>query len=150
MLDYGIALRMDQYDLSVHMSLRMLKVLILTCGRNKAYIRSTISNFQVLLYHKDTKTGVQKMFRGNIGCLNEESGECSFAALSRLITNCPQKNKLKYVSKMYGLLPIYRQVMQEISADVKAPLCSRSSIGNIAVDSKEVTIHRADYVLLDV
>jgi hypothetical protein len=153
-LDYGIALKMDKYKLSMNMLLRMIKVFSCISTSNFTYVRSMIVSYQVLLYHNYTKTGVRTMIRDNIACLNEESGECSFATLSRLVTKSATKNDFKYMDSMYGILPVYRQVCQDISEDVKAPLCARGTVSNLDLSSDPVKatisflrgwIHRARY-----
>ena len=115
----------------------------ISSSRNQTYIRALIVNFQVMLFHEHTDTEVHKMFKENITIINEESGEASFAALSRLITNSTKKNQLDYMSKMYKLLPLYRQIMQDVQMDVKAPLCSRRTITGIRDDDPHVKATRA-------
>lgn len=135
---------MDKYDLTMDMTLRMLKVLVCISGkRSQTYVRALIVNYQVLLFHKSHNTEMHKMFSENVSCVNEESGEASFAALSRLITNSTKKSKLKYMCEMYQLLPLYRQIMQEVKMDVQAPLCSRRTVTGITDEDPHVRATRA-------
>ena len=61
------------------------------------------------------------MLKDNIACVNEESGECSFATLARLVTKSSIKNQFKYMDSIYSILPVYRQICQDVADDVKAP-----------------------------
>lgn len=119
--------------------LRLIKVLAcLQTSRQKAYLRTNIVNYQILLYHQSAATGIKDMFESNISCLDEESGECSFAALSRLVSHQSQKINFKKLAEKYKLIPIYRQVVSELSLDVTAPLCANNTTHNLTETSAPV------------
>ena len=135
-LDYGIALSLDNYKISMQAYYKMFKVMV--CLGSRTYIRNLIANSLILLYHNSNKTFFHTMITNNIACLNEEAGEASFAALGRAVLTSNQKSKFESMNKAFKLQSIYRSIASDVNENQKQPLCSRHNKDKLDPKSTEV------------
>ena len=60
---------------------------------------------------------MHQMMESNMAIVNEELGEISFSMLSRCVLGDTVKDEFKHMSKMYSLLPIFRDIKYDVMAD---------------------------------
>ena len=135
-LDYGIAMRMDDYELGMSYMYKIIKVM--ACLGCNEYTRPMLINACLLQYHKRNNTTFHQMISSNFSILDEEPGEISFSILSRFVLGDHQKCKFNHVSKAYTMLNAYRHAVEQlVGEDIQM---RRKSKYEIKPDSDEVQL----------
>ena len=81
------------------------------------YPQMILTNLLILEYWRSIGYVGWKMIRRNTSIINEELGEGFFSILSRSVLGDTTTSHFEHLSKMYSLLPIYRDVRNDISYD---------------------------------
>jgi hypothetical protein len=88
-------------------------------GTRKAhdYPKMQLTNILILEYWRSIDHVAWKMIARNVSMVNEELGEMTFSVLSRCVLGDTLKSQFDHLSKMYTLLPVYREVKNDIRDD---------------------------------
>ncbi len=88
-------------------------------GTKKAhdYPKIELTNLLILEYLRSIGHVAWKMISNNVSFVNEELGEMTFSVLSRCVLGDTLKSQFQHLSKMYTLLPIYRDIKNDIADD---------------------------------
>jgi hypothetical protein len=88
-------------------------------GTRKAhdYPKMQLTNILILEYWRSIDHVAWKIIIRNMSMVNEELGEMTFSVLSRCVLGDTLKSQFEHLSKMYTLLPVYREVKNDIRDD---------------------------------
>ena len=88
-------------------------------GRRSAhnYPKMQLSYLLILQYWKSIDHCTYKMMLNNMGIFNEELGEIGFSILARASLGDHIKDDFDHMSKLYKLMPVYRDLKREVLRD---------------------------------
>jgi hypothetical protein len=95
----------------------LYKVKVQGKGTAHNYPKVQLSYLLVLSYWQTKKHCTWEMMKSNMGIFNEESGEISFSVLSRCVLGDSMKSDFDHMNKMYSLLPVFRDIKNDVLAD---------------------------------
>ena len=107
-------------------------------SRNHDYPKKIMTYLLTLNYWRHNDMPIWKMMEHNICILNEELGELYYSILSRCVLGDNIKCNFDHMNKIYKLLPIYRDIREEMFVDNN----NKDSITwhhQIPVDAPDVT-----------
>ena len=104
MLDYGVALKLNNGKLMVKMLIRLLHVLIsLNTPREHGYTASIVTQILIVLYQKKHDTPAWRMLKHDFTVFNEEVGEMAFSILARCVLGDSSQSRLEHLNEAYTL-----------------------------------------------
>lgn len=118
---------------------RLIRVLtMLGC---QEYVKCMLLNYAILQHLQRTNNPIIKVLKDSLGVVNEHAGEVSFSVLARLVIGDTQKHKATYMSEMYGLIPLFREVTTDFEEDL---MVSKGKNGHKRIfrDGEQVQTHR--------
>ena len=118
---------------------RLIRVLtMLGCHE---YVKCMLLNYAILQHLQRTKNPIINVLKDSLGVVNEHAGEVSFSVLARLVIGDTQKHKATYMSEMYSLVPLFREVTTDFEEDL---MVSQGKNGHKRVfrDGEQVQTHR--------
>ena len=126
--DYYISRRFRDLRVSVQALYRlciageMLRV-IQVPGRGNAhnYPKMMLSNLLIIDHWRTTNYVGLQMMKDNMQIVNEEIGETTFSMLGRVVLGHTIKSDFEHMCKMYSLLPLYRDVVNEFELEDQKP-----------------------------
>lgn len=88
-------------------------------GRRSAwhYPKTQLSYMLILTHWQKHNHYSYRMMLSNMGIYNEELGEIGFSILSRVVLGDHCKNDFEHMDRMYKLLPVYRDLKNEVLKD---------------------------------
>ena len=107
-------------------------------NKSHNYPRRQLAYMLTLAYWIKIQHITTTMIDGNMHMVNEESGEILFSALGNAVLGDNIKSDFDHMNKLYKLIPVYREVLRDIKADVNKNPDSITWHHNISVDSVEV------------
>jgi hypothetical protein len=117
-------LKMERSDDMILATARILKCLtlmqhwIIPTSGSPMYRKSIQKQLLLLMHLKAKNLPMYHIFKNNLSCFNEESGEVSFSILSRCAINDTRKHDLNHLRTMYRTLNIYWQCKDQIAQDM--------------------------------
>lgn len=112
---------MQDIQLSVKMLYRMFvvctmlrEVKLKNRGTAHNYPKMQLANMLVLEYWRTIDFYAIKMMYKNMSIMNEELGESTFSFLGRATLGDSHRSDFQHMRKLYSLIPIYRDVKEEI------------------------------------
>ena len=99
----------------------MNKIKVPHRGTPHFYPRVQMTHLCVLAYWENIGHVAYDMMENNMACVSEDLGELSFSMLARCVLGDHVKSDIVHMDKLYKLLPVYRDLKQEIGDDTKNP-----------------------------
>jgi hypothetical protein len=125
--DYYVALRWNDAETCMPHLYRLFCVSVMLRGsrvndHNLAhnYPKMILANMLILDYWRSTGYVGRKIMDRNMHMFNEELGEMTFSVLSRCILGDNNKSDFGHMQKMYKLLPVYRELKDEMLKERKS------------------------------
>ena len=87
-------------------------------GESHHYPKLILANLCILAYWTNTNYIGMRMMDSNISVVNEELGEMTFSMLARCVLGDHHKFSVDHMNDMYQLLPVYRDLRNDVSSDV--------------------------------
>ena len=87
-------------------------------GRSHHYPKIQLVHLLVMQHWEEKGSCVTQMMAHNTGIFNEELGETTFSMLSRCTLGDTIKDNFAHMSKMYSLLPLLRDVKDDVVGDI--------------------------------
>ena len=120
--DYYLSLRFNNVAFSVQMLYRlyvassMLRHMKIK-GRGTAhnYPKMELTQLLILEYWRKVGYYAGDMMEANMSIANEELGEATFSLLGRAVLGDSCRSDFQYMRGVYKLLPIYREVKNDLS-----------------------------------
>lgn len=109
-----------------------------TGGRSHDYPKMQVSYLFIFDHWRSHNMPINQMLLNQMSLVNEELGEISFSMLGRCVLGDNIKSDINHMNIMYKLLPVYREVKNDIMAD-RGSSNSLTYHHKIQSDSKEVT-----------
>lgn len=142
--DYYIQIKLND----VNASIISLYRLVLACtmlrrkhfgqrGNPHHYPRQMLSFLLILEHWRKTNYVAIQLMNKNTSVNNEENGEQTFSVLAKCVLGDTTKSNFQHLSDIYSLLPLYRDVKNDIHADLNYST-SLSWRHEIKKDSSEV------------
>jgi hypothetical protein len=116
-LDYHIALRVDDGLKCFGLLFKLTRVIVCLDGNQRGYQKSMMMQLLLLMYQKSRNLPTWKMFLGSVSVYNEEAGETSFSILSRVVLGDCLKSDFEHMDKQYKLTRQYALVTEEIKTE---------------------------------
>jgi hypothetical protein len=113
-IDYHIALRIDNGVLAVNCLFKLTRMVICLDGNIRGYQKSMMMQLILLMHQEKNKLPQWDMLKKSIAVFNEEAGELSFSVLSRVVLGDNMKANFQHMDKMYRLTRAYASTSDEI------------------------------------
>jgi hypothetical protein len=81
------------------------------------YPKMILANMLIIEHWRQTGYVGHKIMERNMHMFNEELGEISFSVLSRCVLGDNNKSDFEHMQKMYKLLPVYRELKDDMLKD---------------------------------
>ena len=108
-------------------------------GTPHDYPKMMLCQILMMVYWLSCGLPVWKVMEHNICVFNEEMGETYYSILARCVLGDNIKSDFDHMNKIFSLLPLYKNVKDDISNDVNNKAFSHTWHHNIPVDAEEVT-----------
>ena len=118
----------------------MLKsVRIPTMGMPHDYPKMMLAHMLIMSYWSENDMPVWRLMENNMFLVNEEMGETYYSILARCVLGDNIKSNFEHMNKIFTLLPLYKQVKDDISVEIRDKQYSLTWHHNIRTDADEVT-----------
>ena len=142
--DFYVGLRFNDGKKSIR---DLYRLIVVCCMLYKAKVKGSgvphnypkmqIAHMLIVEYWKKIDHCSYKMMMHNMGIFNEEACEISFSILGRAVLGDSRKDDFDHMNKVYALLPIFRELRNDIFDDHGSPT-SLSWRHQIKVEGEEV------------
>lgn len=145
-MDYYITMKLNDRSKSLMSLYRLFMISFMLrnariegMGLPHDYPKMMLCQLLVMTYWYDQQLPVWKLMNQNMCLFNEEMGEAYYSILGRVVLGDYIKSNFEHMNKHFKLLPIYKQVKDDIFADSNNEKFSLTWHHNIAQNSDEVT-----------
>lgn len=108
-------------------------------GTPHDYPKMMLAHMLVMAYWSENQIPVWQLMENNMFLFNEEMGETYYSILARCVLGDNIKSNFDHMNKIFTLLPLYKNVKDDISNEVHDKQFSLTWHHNIPTDSDEVT-----------
>ena len=108
-------------------------------GTPHDYPKMMLCQILMMVYWLSCGLPVWKVMEHNICVFNEEMGETYYSILARCVLGDNIKSDFDHMNKIFSLLPLYKNVKDDISNDSNNKPFSHTWHHNVPVDAEEVT-----------
>ena len=108
-------------------------------GTPHDYPKRILAHLLCMAYWTNIDHVTWRLLEGNVNLFNEEYGEMFFSILSRAVLGDHIKANFDHMDKIYKLLPVYRDVKDEIQSETNPSSNSINWHYTIPADSREVS-----------
>lgn len=138
MQDYGMSLKMDDFDTTLRLNGDILSIFYLL-GQAE-YSKCTLLNLIMLKHHKRNNTPIWQAVKRASSLLNEEGGEMYLGIFARQMARCPKKLDHRLASPFFTVVPKLWESARALGGDVEvdAHLSRKRRKNCFAADCKEV------------
>ena len=120
----------------------MLKLFILL--KSHTYARSLALQLMLLRSHRERNSPIWTMMVEHLGSWVEENGEKSFSLLSHAVLSDTMSNHIEHMNKLYTLLSVYREALDDIRLDGQTWKTKRSE--NVIKPDHPIVANTVTYV----
>ena len=124
--DYYVIMKLNRLTRSKQCLIRLMvagimmnKIKVPHRGTPHFYPTIQMTHLCVLAYWESIGHVARDMMRTNMACVSEDLGELSFSMLARCVLGDHIKSDILHMDELYKLLPVYRDLKQEIGDDTK-------------------------------
>ena len=108
-------------------------------GTPHDYPKMMLCHILMMAYWLSAELPVWNVMENNMCVFNEELGETYYSVLSRCVLGDNIKSDFDHMNKMFSLLPLYKNVKDDISGDTQNKKFSHSWHHNVSSESDEVS-----------
>ena len=108
-------------------------------GTPHDYPKMMLCHILIMSYWLSSQLPVWNLMENNMCVFNEELGETYYSVLSRCVLGDNIKSDFEHMNKLFTLLPLYKNVKDDISSDTQNKEFSHTWHHNVPNDAEEVT-----------
>ena len=108
-------------------------------GTPHDYPKMMLCHILIMSYWLSSELPVWNVMENNMCVFNEELGETYYSVLSRCVLGDNIKSDFDHMNKLFSLLPLYKNVKDDISSDTQNKAFSHTWHHNVQIQSEEVT-----------
>ena len=120
-------------------SYMLMSVKIPGMGTPHDYPKMMLTNMLVMAYWADKGLPAWLLMDDNMNVFNEEMGETYYSILSRCVLGDNIKSDFDHMNKVFTLLPLYKNVKDDISTEIRDKQFTLTWHHDIAFDADEIT-----------
>lgn len=144
--DYYVLMKLNDRNKSVIALYRLFlvsymlrNVKIEGMGLPHDYPKMMLCQMLAMSYWSEWDLPVWRLMLHFLSVFNEEMGEAYYSVLSRCVLGDNIKSDFDHMNKIFTLLPLYKQIKDDLSADVDTKKFSLTWHHNVKVDAEEIT-----------
>jgi hypothetical protein len=144
--DYYVVMKLNERQTSIMALYRLFLVSYMLrnvkidgMGTPHDYPKMMMCQLLSMSYWSSFDLPAWRMMQNNMCVFNEEMGETYYSVLSRCVLGDNIKSDFEHMNKIFKLLPLYKQVKDDMSSDVRDKMFSLTWHHNVDLDAEEIT-----------